>query len=292
MGTASVAACMGALALSGHATAATTIGETVPTAPPDPCGNTTADPAFGVQTASAGNSYTVPAGGGVITRWRTSADVTNFAFALYTTSGGNFTRVAEDPRTVDGTLHQFDVRIPVQGGEILGSTLGPDTPPGSGCFIDTANAGDIITVGPAQPIGTPATPAASQAGVRFNIAADVEPDADRDGYGDETQDGCPADATKHVACDPPDTTITKGPKAKISKSKVKYKFTSDEPGSTFECSLKGKGLDPAVKHFTACSAPRKYKHLKVGKYRFKVRAIDKDGNADPTPAKDKFKVVG
>ncbi len=40
---------------------------------------------------------------------------------------------------------------------------------------------------------------------------------------------------------PPETTITKEPKAKSAKAKAKYKFTSSEPNSTFECKLdKGK----------------------------------------------------
>jgi len=33
------------------------------------------------------------------------------------------------------------------------------------------------------------------------------------------------------------------------------------------------------------------KHLDEGKHKFKVRATDAAGNTDPTPAKDKFKVV-
>jgi hypothetical protein len=37
-------------------------------------------------------------------------------------------------------------------------------------------------------------------GLRVNIAAVLEPDADHDGYGDETQDGCPTDATQQLPC--------------------------------------------------------------------------------------------
>ena len=43
--------------------------------------------------------------------------------------------------------------------------------------------------------------------------------------------------------------------------------------------------------FKACESPRKLKNLGTGKYKFKVRAIDAAGNVDPSPAKDKFKVV-
>ena len=55
--------------------------------------------------------------------------------------------------------------------------------------------------------------------------------------------------------------------------------------------LKGKGLKPSVKQFSACTSPKKYKGLQPGKYKFEVRAVDAAGNADPTPDKDKFKVV-
>jgi uncharacterized repeat protein (TIGR01451 family) len=37
-------------------------------------------------------------------------------------------------------------------------------------------------------------------GVRVPVAARLEPDADGDGYGDESQDGCPTDATLQDAC--------------------------------------------------------------------------------------------
>ena len=91
--------------------------------------------------------------------------------------------------------------------------------------------------------------------------------------------------------DPPETAITKAPANKSGKPKAKYKFESDEPGSTFECMLKGKGLKKSVKKFGDCDSPRKYKRLDDGKFKFQVRAIDAAGNVDPSPAKDKFKVV-
>lgn len=82
----------------------------------------------------------------------------------------------------------------------------------------------------------------------------------------------------------PETTITKKPKKKTTKTKAKLKFKSSEAGSSFECKLdKSK--------FRSCSSPRKYKHLKPGKHRFQVRAIDADGNVDPTPAKAKWRVL-
>jgi hypothetical protein len=83
---------------------------------------------------------------------------------------------------------------------------------------------------------------------------------------------------------PPQTTIFKQPKKKTHKTKAKFKFRSDEAGSTFECSI-DKG------DFKACTSPATYKKLSPGKHRFAVRAIDPDGNADQSPAKAKWKVL-
>jgi hypothetical protein len=82
----------------------------------------------------------------------------------------------------------------------------------------------------------------------------------------------------------PNTKITKAPKRKTAKVKARFKFRSTKQGSSFECELdKGK--------FRSCRSPRTYKRLDTGKHRFRVRAIDADGNADPKPAKHRWRVV-
>jgi hypothetical protein len=83
---------------------------------------------------------------------------------------------------------------------------------------------------------------------------------------------------------PPQTTIFKQPKKKTHKTKAKFKFRSSEAGSTFECSI-DKG------DFKPCTSPTTYKKLSPGKHKFLVRAIDADGNTDPSPAKAKWKVL-
>jgi hypothetical protein len=84
--------------------------------------------------------------------------------------------------------------------------------------------------------------------------------------------------------DPPDTTITKAPKSPTTKTTAKFKFISDEANSTFRCSIDKKPYKP-------CKSPKKYKHLKPGKHKLKVAAIDPADNVDPTPAKAKVKVL-
>jgi hypothetical protein len=80
----------------------------------------------------------------------------------------------------------------------------------------------------------------------------------------------------------PDTQITAGPKAKSTKRKANFSFTSTEPGSTFECKL-----DDAA--FAGCSSPNELK-VEKGKHKFEVRATDTSGNVDPTPATLAWKV--
>jgi CSLREA domain-containing protein len=80
----------------------------------------------------------------------------------------------------------------------------------------------------------------------------------------------------------PETTISKAPKRKSSKRKAKFAFSSDEPGSRFECKLDKGG-------FVGCSANAKFK-VKPGKHALEVRAVDTAGNVDATPAKAKWKV--
>jgi hypothetical protein len=81
-------------------------------------------------------------------------------------------------------------------------------------------------------------------------------------------------------------------KAKINRKKGTAKFLFGAPGTVtgFDCALarkkKGKQLNLV---FSPCSSPKRYRHLKRGKYTFEVRATNQFG-ADPNPAARKFKI--
>jgi virginiamycin B lyase len=87
----------------------------------------------------------------------------------------------------------------------------------------------------------------------------------------------------------PQTRITKGPRDTVRttdhKAKVKFKFRSSAPASSFQCALK-RGGKPSFKR---CRSPKSYK-LGPGRYSFLVRARSM-GVADPSPARRGFKVV-
>lgn len=107
--------------------------------------------------------------------------------------------------------------------------------------------------------------------------------------------------------DPPDTTpppavapkaeITSGPPDREVKegkrAKVKIAFVADVAGSTFECALKKKGnrtdAEDRRAKFSPCTSPKKYKRLRVGKYKFSVRATA--AGLVGAPAIQRFKVV-
>jgi large repetitive protein len=86
----------------------------------------------------------------------------------------------------------------------------------------------------------------------------------------------PADRT------PPNTRIVRGPARLGFKRLAKFRFASTEPQSTFQCKLDGK-------KWKACANPFK-RSVKPGRHRFKVRAIDRFGNVDPSPARFGWRV--
>jgi trimeric autotransporter adhesin len=68
-----------------------------------------------------------------------------------------------------------------------------------------------------------------------------------------------------------------------AKRKATFRFASGEPDSTFSCKLD-------KKRFRACASPKTYKKLKPGKHVFRVKARDRAGNLDATPAVKRFKI--
>lgn len=81
---------------------------------------------------------------------------------------------------------------------------------------------------------------------------------------------------------PPNTTIAKATINQVMR-KATFRLTSSEPGSSFLCKLDKKAFAP-------CRSPKTYKHLKLGKHKFQVKARDAAGNLDRTPAVKRFKI--
>jgi Tol biopolymer transport system component len=82
---------------------------------------------------------------------------------------------------------------------------------------------------------------------------------------------------------PPETTIDSGPSATVNSASATFEFSSNETGSTFECSLDG-GT------FQSCTSPKSYTGLSEGSHTFQVKATDAAGNTDATPASQTWTV--
>ncbi|MBA2692458.1 MAG: PQQ-dependent sugar dehydrogenase [Rubrobacter sp.] len=90
-------------------------------------------------------------------------------------------------------------------------------------------------------------------------------------------DGSPAERSWTLDRIAPDTPITSGPSGTVRSSSATFSFTSSEGGSTFECRLDGG-------QFQACESPHTLENLSRGKHTFAVRAKDRAGNVDASPA--------
>ncbi len=107
--------------------------------------------------------------------------------------------IGEAPGSITGGVNTFNTRIPVQAGDRV-ALFGDPT---SGNLVcRTTGVEQIIGgfVGPGGGVGTTVPHVVQETDARIPVTGVVEPDADNDGFGDETQDKCPQLATTQVAC--------------------------------------------------------------------------------------------
>src|SRR2546430_3546373 len=93
-----------------------------------------------------------------------------------------------------------------------------------------------------------------------------------------------APAARVRAVQRPQTRITAGPPSRVTVAagvRVRFAFAANVRRAHFQCSLDGR-------RFRACRSPLVYRGLKAGRHRFAVRAIDRRGRADRTPARRAF----
>ena len=258
------------------ARAETTIGSDLAVAPGVAlnCGGCTVS-----QRSLPGRQVTAPADG-VIVRWRirVGAFSTTQPVKLRVIRGSGAASVAvgssQSEQLQSMGIHTFDTRLPVRAGDFIGI----DCCAAWGNYFRTVSGAsrDVWAAPPLLDGETRAPDAAAAVETMINV--DIEPDADGDGFGDETQDGCLGHSGQQNGCGTHalDTTITEDPKKKTDKRRATFEFNSSEPGSSFECSLDGTAFAP-------CKSPEAYKVGK-GEHTFEVRAVDSAGNVDPTPA--------
>jgi uncharacterized repeat protein (TIGR01451 family) len=215
------------------------------------------------------------------------------------------------PTNADLALSKSDSSDPAAVGQDLVYTLavqnlGPDdastvsiqdTLPSTVTFVSSsagcANTSGTVTCG----LGTVAkgttrtvqiTVQPTAAGTIMNtatVSSDTSDPQSSNNTGAEDTTVSPASPAPPVSGDTssPETTIVGQPAEKTKDSTPTFRFVSDEAGSVFECSV-----DDAP--FAACDSPFTAQKLGAGPHAFRVRAVDRAGNTDPTPDKFAFKV--
>jgi uncharacterized repeat protein (TIGR01451 family) len=135
---------------------------------------------------------------GVVVRWRvkSGSPATLALRALRSAGTGTYIGVAagdEETMTQAGTA-TFAARMSVKAGDIVGL----DDRDGHAQVAAASTASAIFTF---TSIGlSPPRIPSKQPNRELLVNADIEHDVDGDGYGDETQDLCPADSSRHTAC--------------------------------------------------------------------------------------------
>jgi hypothetical protein len=172
---------------------ATSLDANPDTAPPCP---TSADCSDVLISQRSGRTPGAPIDG-IVTRWRvrTSGAVTAMTFEVVRRSSPTEMRVvASDTHAVAGAgTTEFNSRIRIQAGDLLGLHATAGAMP---LHTTPSGADQVDRFDP--PLGDTARgPDTSFGAAELLVQADVEPDLDGDGYGDETQDLCvPSGATQ------------------------------------------------------------------------------------------------
>jgi hypothetical protein len=180
------------------ANGATTLGPTLPGGAATnnlPCGG----PTCTYMNTLGGVGAPRQATPGVITSWHIQSGSAGGPVRLRvlrpTTPGEYRAITSSATQTTTASLDSFATRLPIQAGDVIGVENGSSalifTPALATTYFFSSAFADGVT-------GTPQT-SSTGAGLQLLANATVEPDVDGDGFGDETQDACPADGTRQAA---------------------------------------------------------------------------------------------
>ncbi len=189
-----------------------------------------------IQSSSPDNSYTVPADG-VISSWSFEAAAGTTAplklKVVRSAGGADFTTVGDSQLETpeSSSLNTWPTRISVRAGDLMGhfytaldSTISYRD--ASGFNTDELCCNDPVLD---PPPGTTAT-YDPNVDLQIDVSASLEPDADQDGFGDETQDQCPTDAGTQGPC----------PVTPVKKKKCKKKHKHSAESAKKKCKKKKK----------------------------------------------------
>jgi hypothetical protein len=139
--------------------------------------------------------------------------------AIRVLSPGQLQVLSENSVNIIGGSNSFDTRIAVQTGDRIalrgGGALGALVCESG---AEEAHLGAFLPTGP----GSTTAFEESNDNLRVPLTATIEPDADNDGFGDETQDACPQSAAFQTPCPP----VTLSTSTQVKKNSVTVIVTS------------------------------------------------------------------
>ncbi len=231
--------------------------------------------------------------------------------ALATAAGTGPTVTLQPNPENESPILEFPGRLPVKKGQHLALD-------GTNVQATYNNSGDKFSYVFQPPLvdGTGARGSLEATG-ELLVAATIEPDADGDGFGDETQDKCPTQAATQGTCVPPDVTKPDVSGFSVANGQISYSL-SEAATVNFQLAKKLSGRKvgtKCVKKTTANQAKKKCplfknvgaifngtgqqgkntvtlpngKKLKSGSYRLTMTATDGAGNVTTVSAN--FKVA-
>lgn len=174
--------------------------------------------------------------------------VPTYVKVMRPTGSNNYTVINQQTIQAVNGQAVADARMPVQAGDKLGLHGPPFTYEGTplegfSLYCDEA-PGVLGAASGDVSVGSSAT-FMDVTEARVPLAAVIEPDADNDGYGDETQDGCPLSAAAQTAC----PLIALDTSAKVGRKAVTVLITasSEGPASVKGVVRLGKGKKATLK---------------------------------------------
>jgi len=163
---------------------------------------------------------------GLVTRFRIRGGGGTARVRIVRPGPSGFTFVSATPYATGsggGGITEYPVQIPIRRGDFVAL----DAAPGAQASFRALSGATAEYFEPSPPDGATASPTASLMGNEFLYNADVEPDEDGDGFGDDTQDGCRGNGTTTGECPAPE------PGKSVNAEPVKGTVRVKSPGGDF-----------------------------------------------------------
>lgn len=172
----------------------------------DECSGTEAEGPYSLIPEARGSGGSLPlaaSAGGVVTGWKVNSSSSESVIermAVFRPTGPSTFQTIDvsAEETVRQGANAFSTRIPIQAGDRVGLVaVTIDSP----LFCSATGNSDDKAWAFVGSVGAGSTHTfMTGIEIRVPLVAVIEPDKDGDGYGDETQDGCPQSAAFHTPC--------------------------------------------------------------------------------------------